>query len=574
VTAPPQTTTLTTTVGGGQVVTTTVTSPPVTQTITAPGAGTYAVAGATPAERAVNGIKLLREQGRIPDGARLKFLEVAFRQGNMTPAAGSERRDELGLVQGAVNMLELWESQTGIPVDMDLLNDLELFEKAISEGVTRAGTWDIMSQRIDFLHDFIGADAIIDATELDKKYGGEFDTGPCPVIRPAAVAYRTGDGKLWGFPGCGDWFNLYIRHDLLANATQAQKSDFESRYGYPLPVGDVPLWSQIRDLAEFWDHYTGVGQELPDGTSADLRGGYFFRDPWFSNIELYVRFNELGGLYMDDSGQVTLDVTNRFGVNALRTALEGMKSLIPFQSPEAFRSSWPTMYPDYGQRKVFASMSWASLAQFAIGPTLSSRQIGVYHIPGYAYAAGQVVADRKVAQASDTLIRSTVLYDQTSYVLDKWGPLTQAVPDVPYLFMQWLSDPNISAISLANPGAISDHFRTCHATDFRLIRTFAARFPTHPVDEPGRRGAMEMFDVTLPGTVTPMLFAGLKEIQDLQGTQINAYCQDLQTLGDTATNIQRGVQEIVDRKGRELVAGQFQAVKANFPPSLKQLHGF
>ncbi len=506
--------------------------------------------GATPAERAVNAVKQLRASGKIPEGTKMRWLLVAFAKNNILPTEGSER---IG-VQKAINMRKKWEDLTGIPLEIDTLNDLELYGKGIAEGITKAGTWDLMSQRIDFLYDFIGADAIIPLGAFEKKYQPELNTGPCPYYPVFEQSLRDPSGELWGFALCGDWFNYYNRRDIV---TDPKIQDaFEKQFAYPLPVEGPALWSQVRDMAEFMDGYTGPQQALKDKANPPLRGGYFFRDTWFSNIEFYIRFYELGGLIFDKNKNVTIDS------KAARTAIEDMKALVPFQSRDALTSSWPTMFPDYGGKKVFQTISWASLSQFqGNSPAAKDGGFGVYHIPGY------------VNPANGKLIRVTVLFDQTSYVVAKWGKTTQKVPELPYLLGQWLADPEIYTESLANPGSISDHARTCQAYDLRMIRTFTAVWPPNPDIEPGRRGAMEAFDITIPLSVQPLRLQGLKEIQDLFGTQMNAYFTDIQDLDTTVKNMQKGFETVVDRFGRDKQFERYQWIVNNFPAPLKELHG-
>ncbi len=503
--------------------------------------------GATPAERAVNAVKQLRAEGKIPDGTRMRFLLVAFAKANILPEAGTERPG----VQPAINIAKKWEDATGVGLDIDILNDLELYAKAISEGVTHAGTWDFMSQRIDFIYDFIGADAIIPLGQFEKRYDPELNTGNCPVFPVFEKTYRTPDGNLWGFPGCGDWFSYYNRRDIVTDP-KIQEA-FEKQYAYPLPVDGPTLWSQVLDMANFFDQYKGPQQTLKDGTTQTLRGGYFFRDNWFSNIEFKVRFYELGGLFFDNNKNVTID-----GPQA-RKAIEDMKPFTKLQSKDAFTLSWPQMYPDYFGRKVFQTISWASVAQFVQFAEGGGSLMGAYHIPGYV--------------TNGKLIRTTIVYDQTSYVVGKWGKTTQKVPELPYLLGQYLTDPEIYTESLANPGAISDHARTCQSKDIRMIKTFAAVWPPSPDVEPGRRGAMEAFDVTIPLSIPPLQIQGLKELQDLFGTNMNAYFTDLQDLDTTVKKMQAGADAIVDRFGRDKQFERFQFWLQNLPAPLKELHG-
>ncbi len=526
----------------------------VTTTITQAGSAISAVSlGATPAERAINGIKALQAAGQIPAGAKIKFLEAAFRAGNLTPKAGTSRTDPYTgkVIQNATNMLDKWAGLTGIPVELDLLNDLQLYDKAISEATTKAGTWDFLGQRIDFLTDFINAGVALDLTAFEAKYVPEIRTGNCPVTPVFAQGYYTSDGKFWGFPGCGDWFSYYNRRDLVTNPKL--QNQFETQIGYPLPVQGPDTWDQVLDMAKFFDMYKGTEQSLPDGTTSTLRGSYFFRDPWFSNIEFRIRFLELGGLLFDANKNVTLD--NQI----TRKALTDMKALVPYQAKEAFTSSWPTMFPNYANKQVFQTISWASVAQFAASGPVGGQGFGVYQTPGYVN--------------NNKLIRVTVLYDQTSYIIEKYGQLTSKAPDVPYLFGQWLTDPEISTEELANPGAISDYFRTCHGQDERMIGTFFAVWPPNPGIEPGRRGAAEAFDVQFQSLVGTWQLAGLHELQDLWGTQMNAYFTDVQDIDTTVKNMQTGTDAVMDRLGRDAQAARWQYVMQTFPAALKQLHG-
>jgi hypothetical protein len=511
--------------------------------------------GATPAERAVNGVKALQAAGKIPSGATIKFLEAAFRAGNMTPKEGLTRTDPFTgkTIQTSINMLKKWEDLTGIPVSMDLLNDLQLYDKAISEATTKAGTWDFLGQRIDFLVDFINAGVALDLSAFETQYQPDIRTGNCPVTPVFAQGYYTSDGKYWGFPGCGDWFSYYNRRDLVTSPKL--QSAFETQFGYPMPVQGPDTWDQVLDMAKFFDGYKGTEQTLPDGTTATLRGCYFFRDTWFSNIEFRIRFLELGGLLFDSNQNVALD--NQI----TRKALSDMKALVPYQAKDAFTSSWPTMYPNYANKQVFQTISWASVAQFSASGPVGGKGFGVYLTPGY------LTSDNK-------LIRVTVMYDQTSYIVEKYGKLTSVVPDVPFLFGQWLTDPEISTEELANPGAISDYFRTCHGQDERMIGTFYAVWPPNPGVEPGRRGAAEAFDTQFGSLVGTWQLAGLHELQDLWGTQMNAYFTDVQDIDTTVKNMQTGTDAVMDRLGRPAQYQRCLYVQKTFPPALKALHGF
>ncbi|MFQ5997712.1 MAG: hypothetical protein ACE5KO_00230 [Candidatus Bathyarchaeia archaeon] len=528
------------------------------------------VVGATPAERAVNAIQQIRDMGRLPENARVKFLLVAFAtnniiqepEGNVHPLSGWK----------GVHIGKEFTRQTGIPVDIDTLNDLELYEKAISEGITKAGTWDFMSVRMDFLYDFQGADAILETTPFVEAYNPEFESGPCPLFPGAGTGnYKiiTPEGKAtwWGYPVCDDWFTQMMRVDIMKDPKE--QADFEKQWGYELrptdpatqPDSFPSTWNQVQDMAE---HFFRPDADPP------LFGGYYFRDPWFSNLEFYIRFYELGGLFFDRNMNITIDTPQ------YRKAIEDMKALTPYMDPISFKCSWPCMYPDYSAGKAFQTITWGSLNQFGglirsgLGMTVQEaiKAFGAYGIPGYV--------------TNGQLVRNTVLYDQTSYMVAKHGKLTKQVPDISYLFGQFISDPEISTQALANPGAISDGWRTCHFTDPRLVLAYATDQPpnsyvfgdwTQPSTQtPPRRGAMETYEVDLARAAPPLQISGLKELQDLMGTQQNAYFTGLQDIDTTTNNVQAGWERVVDRFGRERVFKQWRDVVNGFPPVLRTLH--
>src|SRR5438093_13688214 len=101
-----------------------------------------------------------------------------------------------------------------------------------------------------------------------------------------------------------------------------------------------------------------------------------------------------------------------------------MKALVAYQARDAFTSSWPTMYPNYANKQVFQTISWASVAQFSASGHVGGQGCGVYLTPAY--------------KVDNKLIRVRVLYDQTTYIADKYRTRTEARPDVPYLFGKWL----------------------------------------------------------------------------------------------------------------------------------------
>lgn len=158
------------------------------------------------------------------------------------------------LQETLVTLVPKFTEETGINVEYELLNHLDVINKGQADMLSRSGTYDAV-----MLHDFqlgplLDAQTIKpigDFLENDKLANPNLDQDDF-IQRPFQQLSFFG-GEQYGFPNWNYNMVYWARADLLND--EGEKAAFKKEFGYDL--GPAETLGQFRDIASFFTRDSG-----------------------------------------------------------------------------------------------------------------------------------------------------------------------------------------------------------------------------------------------------------------------------------------------------------------------------
>ncbi|HEX2973121.1 MAG TPA: extracellular solute-binding protein, partial [Tepidisphaeraceae bacterium] len=373
----------------------------------ATGPGSFAaVKGTSSAERAV-------------EGAR-RFSGTSLKIGSET----GQQAQELLRFSGP-----LWERLTGIRVDVvEIGSPVEQYHRIMAEHTARTKAFDCASIVPAWMPDLLAAGALEPLDEYMAHYMMPSDLDDyLPLYRSIGIW----DGHRYGLFDDGDMLLLYYRRDLFED--ERNQRAFESQYGRALGDPRSYDWRQFVDAARFFTK--------PDG--AELYGmAPMQRELEWAWFQYLLRVN--GGEFFDVE-----TMRSMVGAEPGRRALEQlnqMRRFMPVMSSTNVAST--TTLGSYLSGRAAMATFWPPLGRLAEGY-------------GQEDAAGNVRARTQVA-------------GKTGYALFPGGRTEAAVgfmlgvlsrshhKEAAYLFIQWLTSPEVSLKRVMLPYSWRDPYRWSH----------------------------------------------------------------------------------------------------------------
>jgi multiple sugar transport system substrate-binding protein len=374
------------------------------------------------AQRAVQGIRKLIDDGVIPRGTTLRILHVSGSKAQLDKA------------------IELWKKY--VPdVNIELVTqgtEPDVYTKAMNEAVTKTGAYDIVTVFSTWLGDMVESGLAKDITSYFNKYDPGY-VGTCAPIEPLGSYTTLYKGSRYALTLDSDVFTLTYRKDLLNN--QNYKDEFKSIYGYDLKVPDT--WEGVIDVAEF---FTEKNLRSPRG--GKVWGAYFYAEPAFAAYITWTNiFLEAGGILFDLN---TMDP--KIDSPEGRYAFDTLLKLKPYMPPEAVSASWADLYDKFIHGESVLTAAWPSLTKMAI----SSPDSVVKNATGTALMPGVKIE----VNGTPTLIRASPNPVNWVGIVSNYS----RYPEAAYLFLQFMTAPDIG-LEVVLSGVILDLYRECWFTD-------------------------------------------------------------------------------------------------------------
>ncbi|MEM3662207.1 MAG: extracellular solute-binding protein [Sulfolobales archaeon] len=390
------------------------------------------------AQRAINGVKDLLTKGLAKPGDKIRILHVAGSRANLEKA------------------IELWKKY--IPeIDVELITlgqEPDVYTKAMSEAVTKAGTFDAVTIFSTWLGDIVESGLARPIDDFFSKYdpGYAGDIGPIEPLASYTTLYK---GKRHALVFDSDVFTLSYRRDLITD--QRLKDQFKSEYGIDLRIPET--WEELIKMAEF---FTKLNLTAPSG--GRVWGAYFYAEPRFAAYITWLNiFIEAGGILFDLK---TMDP--KIDTAEGRYAFDVMLKLKPYMPPEAITASWADLYDKFVKGETVFTAAWPSLSKEAHRPTALVKDFaGSAVLPGVEV---NVAGMKKVVKAAPNPVNWVAVI--SNYAKN---------PELTYLFFQFATSPDIGKDVILT-GVILDLFRRCWFTDPKYRPAFEEGYGAEFVD--------------------------------------------------------------------------------------------
>lgn len=248
-----------------------------------------------------------------------------------------------------VELLPLFEEETGINVEFEQAPYEVVVEKQILDLSSETGNYDVISTPYEFIGSYVENGYIqpIDPFMENPEFvGSEFDADD--LIKGMWDASALWKGKHYGFTSNTSIHMLFYRKDLFENPDE--QATFMETYGYELKVPET--WDEYLDVAEFFTRDVGdtlAGETLTQPFYGVTIGGK--RHP--TNVLEWLNYAwSMGGGVFDDAGNLIIDS------QANDKALDYFKELAKFSPPGYDNFTWDEVFVAFTQGQTAMTINW------------------------------------------------------------------------------------------------------------------------------------------------------------------------------------------------------------------------
>lgn len=459
----------------------------------------FAAQAGQQAERALAAIKQLQQSGEIAPGTA---LQLRVKQGNIAAFLGRD-----------FELQREWESRTGIPIDANLMPQLDS-----QQFIESARQVDLTIARNHEYPDLFHNRLIEDLGPLLQRFGfalpGDADSGYFLLRQQAHFGAR-----LVAIPADTDIPLLYLRRDLLEDP--ANRKRYREHFGRELAVPKT--WSEYQNQIAFFHQ-----------ASAGFYGALEQRDrdtAWMFWMPRYLSHAATPFLF-DEKMRPLIDSPE--GV----AATENYLATLPFSPPKILDEGNDYSYtmPLFMAGKGYATIITVAGAKlFSLDSSAIKGKFIAVALPGQ--------------QRKGRLQRfSTLIYGNNLVI-----PQSSPHKALAFLYAMWLTDPDNSTRSVGVPGGFADPYRFNHLRDERIRQVYT--------EQALEVFAREMPDIVPSGTGLP----GNKEYLAALNRNLWLAGQGRQSAHEAMRATAGEWEKITQRYGRERQIAHLAAFRALFP---------
>jgi len=369
----------------------------------------WAAEGGTPEDRAVKAAKALYASS---SKKTISIMHPSGSGGNMAP------------------FTEEWKALTGFDVELIQVPVTETHQKGMQEAVAKTGRYDLMLPAPLSLPDYAESGLAMDLTDLFAKHNPEIFDGPNRLEYPVSDFGQKYKGKVYGLYCDGDWWLLNYRKDVLA--AKGMKEDGK------------------RSLADTWTRYDELAAAMTDKAN-DFWGALEYRSPFWNKFQWMTRFQSKGKLYFDEDMNSMADSPESI------STVEELVALQEYIPVENFNYGFTDNYAQYyKQGRGFMEFGWPSLWRYSADVSGAASVIGNRDGNGEPTQMGISKVPGTVVNGE--LIRADIMPFAWDFVVSNYSE----IPEVAYLYAQWLCGPTMSQRSIPNEGGYFDPWRNNH----------------------------------------------------------------------------------------------------------------
>ncbi|GAB4540383.1 MAG: extracellular solute-binding protein [Anaerolineae bacterium] len=411
------------------------------------------VAGGSSSERAIQAAR------ELCNGVELNYIREA----------GLQAQDPLA-------MAPIWKELTGSTVNVIEMSYLDMYSNQIQDHLTGGGSYDAVDVSPLWMQDFVNAGVLEPLDPYIEKYMNPADLEDyLPVYSSEGVMKI--DGVTYGLFDDGDVFVLYYRKDLFEDPDN--QAEFKAAYGYDLVPPETN--QQMFDAAEFF-----TNKYAPDiyGLAMQRLEGQAYS--WFIGP-----FSAAGGQFFDEN--MKAQINSEIGVNLL-TEMVKQNTVMP---PGVEKWGFMEVLSAWMEGKVAMIITWPPIGRWSAGYGDTAKQMA--WVPPSAVQG-------KVGYMPQPGGRPTLAGGFNMAV-----SADSANKECAYLFVQWMTSPDISLQRVMLPFALRDPYRLSHfdsplyqsawpeATEYLETLKKAGLSGQWELGIPGSREYMEAIDNAVTG---------------------------------------------------------------------------
>jgi multiple sugar transport system substrate-binding protein len=482
------------------------------------GAERYQYGPDTPEGRAIEAIKSMKGAGKAPARIVLGLSDGSI--GQLTQPFPA----------GAPSIKELWEKETGIPLEIVGVPNGEEFTRAMRDISTNGGAYDIYAVEWNRLGDLAETGGIVNMDDFVEAHRPEWDDPERGYVNGAKGVsllnqYR---GSTYGVSLDGDFQTWVFRTDLFND--EAEKKAFADSHDYAL--APPRTWKELDEISRFF-HRPDQGML----GSTDLRNQGWGYTNWYQR---YVTMGSPNQFLFGDDGKALIN--SEAGVLATREYVDSLD----YKSPDAISWGWPEQYGNFANGGAAMTCAFSNLPKFLDNPgnegSKVTGKIGSMLPPG--------------REVDGNLVRRSVLWLNLSASIS-----TQASnPEACYLFLQWLGSSRIYAWMTANPGGYFDPFRISDFSDPLVRQTYHAYH-------------MDVVRETVERTVPTINYPGATAFHNALDENLMAALTKTKTAEQAMADTEREWQRIARRVGEDKLLEAIRSNKEAWPTILDPITG-
>lgn len=419
-----------------------------------------------------------------------------------------------------------WKDATGLDIELIEAPLTEMHQKGMQEAVAKSGQYDLMLPSPFSLPDFAESGVAQDITDWVAKYDPEIDHGDSPIPYPVSEFGCKYKGRYYGIFCDGDQWLLYMRGDYLSNADE--QAAFKAKYGRDLAAPKT--WQEYDEVLAFFTR--------PD---KHFWGGLEYRSPFYAKWMWMQRFCSKGKVYFDQDMAPQCDTPE-----GIATVNE-LKALDPTLPKEAYTNGWSENYNQFGQGQGFCSFSWPSFYRYNNDPKISpavAGKIATTPVPG--------------SMVNGELVRAAMLPFAWTFVVNAHSQ----IPEIAYLYAQWLTGPTMSMRAIPNAGGYFDPFRKGH---------FLAPSPELANAYPG--GWLPQAWANMPNVIPEFCMRGTFEYSDALDKNLIQALVGQKTSEQAMKDAADEMNKITRRLGKEKQVAGWKSLAKSFPEAIKKAAG-
>jgi multiple sugar transport system substrate-binding protein len=475
-----------------------------------PGAERYQYNEGMSEGRAIEGIKKLKAEGKIP--AKL----------NMLITSGAIGQYNQPFPEGAPTVADVWQKETGIEIEFTGAGGAEIWTKVLQDVTTSAGTYDIFTQAWNSIGDLVSAGGAKNLDEYVAKYQPDWADpargAPTPQIADLLYKY---DGSYYTVSLDGDFQTWVYRTDLFNDPKE--QNAYRAKYGSDL--GPPATWQDVDQISA---HFKRKG----------LNGHTNLLSPFWGLAIFYGRYVSKAKpnmYFFDDDGNPLLD-----SEQGIQAAEEHVKSL-QWASRDALSWTWAEAYGSMADLSSTMISTFTNLPKFndrmnadGTPATPLTGKLGSFLPPGTRFG--------------DDLVRRSVIY----YNINAEVSALSKYPEAAYLFLQWCSSTRTFSWMSGNPGGYFDPFQIANFEDPLVIETY------HDYHVP-------IIRETIKRSAPTINFAGQTAFDNALDEQLQSALAGQITAEQAMKRAAKAWRKIIRKKGEKRMVEAIRKSKAAWP---------